>query len=261
MFDLVERAQAALKSGDALKRSVDFATAHVLHALPTSQRKLLYRGTRHHCLVCTSDLSTFLALHRNFYAFCPVCWSLQRHRLVWLFLQQQALLMGHVTVRLLHIAPEQSLESKFRAVPDVQYLSADLFNPRAMEKMDICDIQHADGSFDAIYCSHVLEHVPDDRKAMREFYRVLATGGWALILVPMTNGVTDEDPSVNDPVERQRRFGQHDHVRMYGLDVIDRLREAGFTVSVTRTEDLATEAEIVRMGLSRNEPLFLCKKT
>ncbi len=128
-----------------------------------------------------------------------------------------------------------------------------------MEKMDICNIQHSDGTFDAVYCSHVLEHVPDDRKAIRELHRVLAPAGWALILVPMRGDVTDEDPTIVDPVARQRRFGQHDHVRMYGRDIIDRLAEAGFDVTLHCTEDIADEGEIKRMGLTRGEKLLFCR--
>lgn len=261
MSDLIERVRAALQSRDAIRRGADFVRGHVLRTLPTTLRRSLYRGTQHHCPLCQSNISIFLPLYRDFYAFCPVCWSLQRHRLVWLFLQQKRLLMGQAPIRLLHIAPEPALEEKFRAMPNVQYLSADLFNPRAMERMDICDIHHAEGSFDAIYCSHVLEHVPDDRKAMREFQRVLAPGGWALILVPIFDSPTAEDPSITDPAERERRFGQHDHVRVYGRDIADRLHDAGFQVASVHIHDIAPEPDIRRMGLNRSDILFFCTKS
>jgi len=260
MHDLVERAVAAAQSGEAIRRARDFVLGHALHRLPEGWRKQLYHGKRYHCPLCQSDTRSFLALYRDFFAFCPICWSLQRHRLVWLFLQQRGLLTAHSPLRLLHVAPEPALEAQFRALRGVRYLSIDLFNPHAMETMDVCDIRREDGAFDAIYCSHVLEHVPDDRKAMREFWRVLAPGGWALILVPITGRTTDEDPSVTHPAERQRRFGQHDHVRVYGTDVIDRLRAASLEVESCTTEGIASALEIERFGLARGEILLLCRR-
>src|SRR5205823_10364596 len=118
-----------------------------------------------------------------------------------------------------------------------------------MVAMDITAIQFPDESFDVIYCSHVLEHVPDDRRAMREFHRVLKTGGWAILLVPITAERTVEDPSVLDPAERLRLFGQEDHVRRYGPDYTDRLREAGFEVAEVAVTDLVNAADARRMGL------------
>ena len=139
----------------------------------------------------------------------------------------------------------------FAAAAGDGYLTADLMEPHVMEKMDVCDIRHPDGTFDAIYCSHVLEHVPDDRKAMREFFRTLKPGGWAVLNVPVTVDETVEDPDETDPAERLRRFGQDDHVRRYGPDYADRLKEAGFRVTVRRPVDLLpSEAEIARHGLA-----------
>jgi SAM-dependent methyltransferase len=119
-----------------------------------------------------------------------------------------------------------------------------------MIKMDITNIDYPDQSFDVIYCSHVLEHVQDDRKAMREFYRVLKTTGWAILLVPITAEKTLEDPSLVGPEERLRVFGQADHVRRYGPDYVDRLREAGFSVQVTKVNDLVQNDEAIRLGLT-----------
>jgi ubiquinone/menaquinone biosynthesis C-methylase UbiE len=119
-----------------------------------------------------------------------------------------------------------------------------------MMTMDITDIQYEDQSFDVIYCSHVLEHVQNDKKALRELFRVLKNDGWAILLVPITSETTVEDPSIVDPIERLRAFGQEDHVRKYGRDYVDRLREAGFTVEITKVDDLVCADEAVRMGLT-----------
>lgn len=129
------------------------------------------------------------------------------------------------------------------------YVTADL-NRKAMLKLDITNIQFPDQSVDVIYCSHVLEHVQNDRKAMREFCRVLKTDGWAILLVPVWAEKTFEDPSVDKPQDRLRLFGQIDHVRKYGRDYVDRLRESGFSVSVTKVHDMLPESEAVRMGLT-----------
>jgi len=131
-----------------------------------------------------------------------------------------------------------------------------------MEKMDITDIQHPNGNFDIIYCSHVLEHVPDDRKAMSEFYRVLRPSGWAVLNVPITADTTYEDPSITDPDERERLFGQHDHVRRYGPDYKDRLEDAGFHVSVYSAEEFLSPSDIERQGMANGAAgeIYYCRK-
>lgn len=191
---------------------------------------------------------------------CPTCGSLGRHRLVWLYLGLRTDLFDR-PVELLHLAPEPHLGTYLRRQPTVHYLSADLAARSAMVEMDITAIDRPDGSFDAIYASHVLEHVADDRRAMAELRRVLRPGGWALLMVPMWGPTTREDPDVTDPDERARRFGQEDHVRMYGHDgeLERRLGAAGFTVTV---EDLAVElgADVVhRHRLPTRELLYLCR--
>ena len=129
-----------------------------------------------------------------------------------------------------------------------------------MVQMDITRIQFPDDTFDVIYCSHVLEHVPEDRQAMREFHRVLKPGGWTVLQVPVTVDVTFEDPTVTDPAERKRLFGQNDHVRRYGPDYRDRLVGAGFTVQAIPCTSQFSEREIRKYGLDRTENVYLCRK-
>jgi SAM-dependent methyltransferase len=140
------------------------------------------------------------------------------------------------------------------------YLTADLLDPRAMERMDVTNVPHRNGSFDVIYCSHVLEHVPDDRRAMREFFRVLKPSGWALLLVPIRVPHTVEDPSIVDPAKRRELFGQEDHVRRYGPDFADRLRGVGFAVKTISAADVLDKDDIERMELAHTEPMYLCTK-
>lgn len=141
------------------------------------------------------------------------------------------------------------------------YVTADLQNPADFQ-WDITAIPQPDASFDVIYCSHVLEHVYEDRKAMSEFYRVLKPGGWAVLNVPITDEVTFEDPSVTDPAERLRVFGQKDHVRRYGPDYVDRLREAGFQVETVYPRDLFSIDELERLTLNSAAAgeVFYCTK-
>jgi SAM-dependent methyltransferase len=125
-----------------------------------------------------------------------------------------------------------------------------MHDPAAMVRLDITEIDFPDESFDVVYCSHVLEHVPDDRKALAEIRRVLKPDGWAILLVPIDAAETIEDPSITDPGERLRLFGQGDHVRRYGPDYVERLHQAGFDVAVTSPPQLATPVEIASMGLT-----------
>src|SRR5262249_15343216 len=144
-----------------------------------------------------------------------------RHRMFWMWLPNKTDLLDSRQKKLLHVAPngpERPIGRFLQTVKSIDYLSADLSNPSAMIKMDITDIRLPENSFDVILCSHVLEHVPEDRKAIAELYRVLKPGGWAVLQVPLSDGETFEDRSVTDPKERARLFGQFDHVRRYGVD-------------------------------------------
>ena len=130
-----------------------------------------------------------------------------------------------------------------------------------MVKMDITAIDFPDRSFDVIFCSHVLEHVPENRQALREFHRVLKDDGWAILLVPIKAQRTVEDPSIRTPAERLRVFGQADHVRVYGPDYVDRLREAGFGVTIAQVADLVPAADRQRLGLTAEAgEIFRCTK-
>jgi SAM-dependent methyltransferase len=182
--------------------------------------------------------------------------------MTWSYFEKETDLFDGRAKTVLHIAPERQFEKLLHTRLGTGYLTADLFNPRAMVQMDVTDIQFDDNSFDVIYCSHVLEHVDDDRKAMREFHRVLKPTGWAALLVPLTADRTFEDPTVKDPQERLRLFGQDDHVRRYGPDFQSRLVDAGFTVSKVEPGDFLTPDEItsMRIGVEVEDKIFLCRK-
>jgi SAM-dependent methyltransferase len=191
---------------------------------------------------------------------CPSCGALERHRLAWLFFQGHTDLFAGGPKKVLHFAPEPVLSSRFSQLSGLDYTTADLNDPAAMVKADITDLQFPDETFDVVYCSHVLEHVPDDRRAMRECRRVLKHGGYAVMVVPITAVSTAEDPSITDPKERERLFGQSDHVRRYGPDFADRLREAGFEVSVYTPDDVA-RGQTVRSAIPQGtEPVYLCRR-
>ena len=234
----------------------------IYNRIPTGLRSILFRGTARYCPLCNSNVRQFYpaGLDRRPDARCPVCNSLERHRLFYKLTEEHTDLFDGAEKHLLHIAPEEGIEKLLRELPNVHYLSADLEDTNAMVRMDITDIQYPAESFDVIFCSHVLEHVPDDRRALREFYRVLKPGGWCGIQIPVTDAVTFEDPTVTDPEKRLRIFGQRDHVRRYGPDVRDRMEAAGFAVHEFTTETVASEEEIVRMGLMRNDRFYLCRK-
>jgi len=161
---------------------------------------------------------------------------------------------------MLHVAPERSLGVILRSTPNLDYLSGDLDPKAAMVQMDITDIHYPDNSFDVIYCSHVLEHVPADRTAMRELARVLKPGGWAVLAVPITRQQTLEDARVTSQADRTRLFGQSDHVRAYGADFADRLRECGFEVMIDSFAASLDDATVYKYGLSR-ENINVCRKS
>ena len=167
-------------------------------------------------------------------------------------------------MRMLHIAPEAMFFAKFRNNNDIEYHPIDKSPenyPEGTRQMDLTDLQYEANSFDGIICSHVLEHIPDDKKAMEELFRVLKPGGWAALQVPLDEkrGQTYEDWSITTPEEREKAFGQWDHVRVYGRDFGDRLRGVGFVVTVESSEREFGGDERFRFGLGK-ESIFSCEK-
>ena len=160
--------------------------------------------------------------------------------------------------KMLHFAPEPCLANEFNKTYD--YLSADLDPRFAMVAMDITDIKFTDETFDVIICNHVLEHIPDDRKAMAELFRVLKKWGWASLQVPMRGETTYEDPTITSPEDRQKAFGQDDHVRWYGSDYYQRLREIGFDIRIYKKNDFFGEEENQRYSLATEEELVIARK-
>lgn len=164
-------------------------------------------------------------------ALSPGTLSLERHRLMWLYLQQETNFFTE-KLNVLHIAPEQAFYDIFKKMTHLNYITADLSSPLADVKADITHLPFTDQTFDVVFCNHVLEHIPDDAKAMSELFRVMKNGGWGIFQVPQNLNLeqTYEDFTITNPTERTRHFGQYDHVRVYGKDYFERLKKAGFTV-------------------------------
>jgi len=227
-------------------------------------RRLGYFGLSRYCPVCKGRFRTFLSVEGDAArpdARCPVCGVRERHRLVWAFFRRHTDLFAPWNKEMLHIAPEPYMRMVFEEDESIEYTSGDLTNEwRSNEKIDVTDIKYPQNTFDAIYCSHVLEHVQDDQRAMRELYCVLNTKGWAVLQVPISGEETREDPSITDPEERRRLFGHRNHVRQYGQDYKDRLRAVGFEVCEYPASEVVDEGELERMGIVEGESVFYCTK-
>ena len=167
-------------------------------------------------------------------ALSPSTLSLERHRLLWLYLKNETdFFTSKEKKKVLHFAPEQAFYKLFRNQKNIEYTTTDLFSPLADVKADICDLPFEDDSYDIIFCNHVLEHIPDDTKAMQELFRVLKPGGMAILQIPqdLFRATTFSDDTITDQKERAAIFGQYDHVRIYGRDYFDTLRSIGFKVN------------------------------
>ena len=192
----------------------------------------------------------------------PSTLSLERHRLLWLYLKNETGFFSS-PLKVLHFAPEQAYYKRFRNLKHLDYTTTDLLSPLADVKADICNLPFDQDSFDVILCNHVLEHIPDDTKAMSELYRVMKPGGWGIFQIPqdLNREKTFEDDSITDKKERAKIFGQYDHVRIYGRDYFDKLRSAGFEVrEVDYTSQLSVE-EVDRYRLAQGEIIPLVKKS
>lgn len=226
-------------------------------------------GSRVECPCCRGRFGRFLPRAGRPGAVCPRCGSLERHRVLALWLAGAGRSVLDATADVLHLAPEPALRSVLHR-PGLRWTGADLEpDSPGVERMDVTAIPLPDANFDLIVCSHVLEHVPDDRAALRELRRVLRPGGLAILQQPVdvARATTDEDATLTDPAERRRRFGQEDHVRIYGRDLAGRLSEAGFDAEVVDLAATLDPAAVERHGLRRRdgrpdvraEDLHLCR--
>jgi predicted SAM-dependent methyltransferase len=242
------------------KKSIPLRLTEVLLAL----RALLFVGTRYTCPCCgwrlralTRGGTSFKLRHLGY---CPRCNSKARHRRVWLYLEQKTNLFSD-RLRLLHVSPKYSLSRRFLAMPNLDYVAVDLYDrPNVCVKLDLTSTPMRSDIFDAIICVHVLEHIQEDGKAIRELFRLLKPGGWTIISVPIRlDQKTLEDPTLTTPEERERAFGETVHVRIYGYDVIERLEECGFQVQLDLGKDVEQQTR-EKYGLRDDENVFYCTK-
>lgn len=245
-------------------------------------RKVYYYGSVFTCPICGSSVRKlfdagfdFPILHKlnvigGFRSedVCPICFTHGRTRLIATYLKREVFKSGNKYRRILHMAPERSLVPLMQGIADVDYVAADLKAENFQEfvpvvKADITDLPWSKDTFDLIVCNHVLEHISNDRQAMAELFRVLRPGGLAILQVPLSAvlSVTIEDSSPMAGEERERRFGQSDHIRVYGADYIKRLERAGFHVTIFNPVVHWGPQEITRLRLDPEEKIFRGTKT
>ena len=191
----------------------------------------------------------------------PSTLSLERHRLLWLFLKNETAFF-HKPLKVLHMAPEQCFLSLFKKMKHLDYTTADLYSPIVDVKADILDLPFNDNEFDIVFCNHVLEHIEDDSKAMKELFRVMKPGGMGIFQVPqeLAREKTYEDSNIKTPEDRAKHFGQYDHVRIYGKDYFNRLRKAGFKVDEVDYSKTLSPELVEKYCLAKGEILPVCFK-
>jgi Methyltransferase domain len=258
-------------SGDgSVRRRLGPAGAALLARVPPGRareallnrwRAVLHAGRTVRCPLCGWRFARFRDDWNRPGAICWRCGSHERHRALWLFLQARPELLGGAR-SLLHFAPEWCVEHRLRRRRGLRYVTADSRAGFGERRLDLRALDLPDACFDAVLCSHVLEHIDDDHAAMRELRRVLAPGGWAVVMIPVDHGrrETYEDPAIVAPADRERNFGQHDHVRLYAPDVADRLAAAGLRVEACDVVSDVGAAAAARHGLMAVEDVFLCRR-
>jgi SAM-dependent methyltransferase len=236
----------------------------IIFSYPFSRLAVLFlKGNKVECPVCNHRFRKFLpyGIKGRENVLCPNCLSLERHRLLWLYLNQRTPFFTD-KLKMLHIAPEQCFLSRFGNLKNLDYTTADLESPLADIKLNVLDMPLPDNSYHVVMCNHVMEHVEDDHKAMTEIFRVLKPGGFAILQVPLDNTLehTYEDPAITDPWEREKHFLQKDHVRLYGNDYGKRLEKAGFLVTEDDFVKSIEEQLVIRYRLPKNEMVYFCRK-
>jgi len=216
-----------------------------------------YRGNNVNCPVCDSSFSNFFPYGREVRenALCTRCLSLERHRFLYIFLRDIKKTTNK-NIKVLHIAPEICLIKKFQRIKNFEYVTADLDSPLADIKMDIHNMPFDDNKFDLIICNHVLEHVEDDIVALKEIKRVLKKEGYGIIMIPFyypIPEITLEDYSIKEPKEREKIFGQSDHLRKYGKDFKKRFELSGMEVELIRPENILNSEKISKYGIKNSD--------
>lgn len=264
-----------------LKRTVPLKYRLMRYGIPEKLKYypqlLMNLGSRVQCPFCGWTFARFLPSGTDSPAYtryrvvsggrsenvlCPRCHSHKRERLLYLYLKHKTRTLSHDQRDVLHFAPEPCLERSLRQSTGPRYVTADLDQRGVRVRMDITAIPHPTNSFDVVLCCHVLEHVVHDHRAMEEIYRVLRPEGFAILQVPIGLALTHtlEDPTIVSPAERFQAFGQQDHVRLYGLDYVDKLRSVGFEVRTYSYQSEFGQAAAERYGLNPQEELFVCSK-
>ncbi len=227
---------------------------------------LLYKGNKVECTVCERSFSKFLSYgsdtaHRE-NVLCPYDLTLERHRLMWLYLRDQSNFFSAEKLQVLHIAPEQCFHARFKAQKNLDYLTGDLVSPIADIHFDLHHIPLEDNRFDVVFCNHVLEHVDDANQCIAELYRVMKPGGCGIMQVPQDfdRQVTYEDPTITSPKDREIHFWQKDHVRLFGMDYPQWLERAGFKVSEFDPRKEYGDEKVVRYRLHEKEILYIVHK-
>ncbi|WP_205502744.1 class I SAM-dependent methyltransferase [Rufibacter psychrotolerans] len=242
-----------------LKKLLPAKARFSLRKLYWLSRSWLYLGRNVFCPLCEGSFRTFLPFgsERRPQALCPRCHTVERHRLLWLYLQEQVGITER-PLEVLHMAPEPILQQRLKRLLNLRYRSADLTSPLAMDHVDIQALPYAPATFDLILCSHVLAHVPDDRQALRELRRVLKPGGTLLLQARLhPRATTLEVPQAVTPQQRLQAFGQADRYRNYGQDFAHRVAEEGFAVQAVEYALAHPPQERTRMGLGNQELIFV----
>lgn len=226
---------------------------------------LAYSGNNVYCPVCKKNFRKFLSYgsnkaHRE-NVLCPYDLTLERHRLMWLYLKTTNFFKQE-SLKVLHIAPEQCFYPIFKKQRNLDYTTADLESPLADIHFDLHSIPLEDNSYDTIFCNHVLEHVEDDLQCIKELYRVMKPGGWGIFQVPIdyNNSNTYEDKSITDPKERELHFWQKDHLRLFGLDYPRRLEEGGFKIEIFDPKKSLSDVNYEKLRLNPAELIFVARK-
>ena len=226
--------------------------------------RIIFRGKKYTDPIDDSNYSKFLSygyktVRKN--ALCPGTLSLERHRLLWLYLNRETNFLSS-NLKVLHVAPEQVFYKKFKKLKNWEYFTFDLNSPIADIKGDLISTNFKDEYFDLIICNHVLEHIEDDKSALDEMYRILKYNGISILQVPINvkRENTFEDLSIKSKIQREKYFGQYDHVREYGLDFKDRVEQAGFKVEMINYSKKISQDLVIKYGLMKDDLIPIGKK-